>query len=113
MCCILINIIKIIPCPRGHGIYNFARPFLDDHYCIPSLSDQCLGVEKKIFLNNHAFSLYDLYGPVLAQDPCPEDNKIYNIGGPFLGHHYCILSLSDLCPRIEKKNFKVLDQFCI
>ena len=36
------------PLPRGHENYNFGRPFLGHHYYIISLSDQCLGVEKKI-----------------------------------------------------------------
>mgnify|MGYP003683667425 FL=1 len=38
-----------IPCPRGHEIYNFGRPFLVQHYYIFGLSDLCLRVEKKIF----------------------------------------------------------------
>ena len=33
----------------GHERYNFGRPFLVHHYYIHSLSDLCLGVEKKIF----------------------------------------------------------------
>ena len=37
------------PCPGGHEIYNFGRPFLCHHYYILSLFDQCLGVEKTIF----------------------------------------------------------------
>ena len=37
------------PCPGGHEIYNFVRPFLVHHYYILSLFDLCLGVEKKIF----------------------------------------------------------------
>ena len=37
------------PCPGVHEIYNFGRPFLGHHYYILSLSDQCLGVEKKVF----------------------------------------------------------------
>ena len=39
------------PCPVGHKSYNFGRPFLGHHYytCILSLSDLCLGEEKKIF----------------------------------------------------------------
>ena len=37
------------PCPRGHEIYNFGRPFLGHHYYILGLSDLCLGIEKKIF----------------------------------------------------------------
>ena len=34
---------------KGHEIYNFGRPFLGHHNYILSLSDLCLGVEKKIF----------------------------------------------------------------
>ena len=37
------------PCPRGHEIYNFGRIFLGHDNYILGLSDQCLGVEKKIF----------------------------------------------------------------
>ena len=37
------------PCPVGHEIYNFSRPFLGHHYNILSLSDLCLGVKKNIF----------------------------------------------------------------
>ena len=36
------------------------------------------------------------------KNPCPGGNQIYNIGGPFLGHHYDTLSLSDLCLGLEK-----------
>ena len=32
--------------------------------------------------------------------------EIYNFGSPFLGHHYFILSLSDLCLGEGKKIFK-------
>ena len=35
-------------CPGGHEINNFGRLFLGYHYYIHSLSDLCLGVEKKI-----------------------------------------------------------------
>ena len=37
------------PCPRGHEIYNFGRPFFGHHYYILSLSEQIPEVEKKIF----------------------------------------------------------------
>ena len=37
------------PCHGGHEIYNFGRPFLCYQNYILSLSDLCLGVEKKIF----------------------------------------------------------------
>ena len=36
------------PYPRGHDIYNFGTPFL---YYLISLSDLCLGVEKKKNIN--------------------------------------------------------------
>ena len=36
------------PCPRGHESYNFGWPFLGHHDYILSLSDICMGVEKKI-----------------------------------------------------------------
>ena len=37
--------------------------------------------------------------------------EIYNFGTPFLGHHYYILGLSDLCLGIEKKIVKEIMQF--
>ena len=44
------------PCPGGHNIYNFCRPFHGHHYYILyivlSLSDLCSGVEKKVFYRN-------------------------------------------------------------
>ena len=32
-------------------------------------------------------------------------HEIYNFGRPFLVYHYYILSLSDLYPGVEKRNF--------
>ena len=37
------------PCPVGHGIYNFGRPFFGYHYFMLSFSYLCQGEEKKIF----------------------------------------------------------------
>ena len=37
------------PCPGGHEIYNFGRPFLGYHHLVLSLSEVCLGVEEQIF----------------------------------------------------------------
>ena len=34
------------PCPGGHDIYNFGRPFLSQIDYILSLSEQCLGVRQ-------------------------------------------------------------------
>ena len=46
------------PCPGVHEIYNFGRPFLGHHYDILSLSDQCLGVEKKVFKEIMHYTFY-------------------------------------------------------
>ena len=37
--------------------------------------------------------------------------EIYNFGRSFLGHHYYILGLSDLCLEVEKKIFKEIMHF--
>ena len=42
---------------------------------------------------------------------CPGGHEICNIGRPFLGHHYFILILSDLCLRVEKKFSKEIMHF--
>ena len=36
------------------------------------------------------------------KNPCPRGHEIYNCGRAFLGHHYYILGLSDLCLGVEK-----------
>ena len=72
-----------------------------------------LGSKEEDFLNNNAFSLYDLYGHTLAQDPCPDGHEIYNLVRPLLGHHYYILSLSDLCMGGKKKIFKRHNAFSL
>ena len=41
----------------------------------------------------------------------PEDHEINNFDRNFLGHHYHILGLSDLCLGVEKKIFKEMHQF--
>ena len=46
------------PCPGGHEIYKFGRPFLGHHYYILVFSDQCLEVEKKIFKKYSNFTLF-------------------------------------------------------
>ena len=39
------------------------------------------------------------------KNPCPGGHEIYNLGRPFLGHHYYKLILSETCPRVQKKIF--------
>ena len=55
------------PRPEGLQINNFGTPSHDRHNYNLSLADLCLGVEKKIFNGNNAFTVYDLYGHALAQ----------------------------------------------
>ena len=44
------------PCPGGHEIYNFGRPFLGHYYYTLSLYGLCPRVEKKIFFSEiHQF----------------------------------------------------------
>ena len=47
----------------------------------------------------------------LHKNPCQGGQEIYNFGGPFRGHHNCILSLSNLCLGVEKNIFKEIMHF--
>ena len=50
---------------------------------------------------------YITYGHAIAQEPLlPDGHESYNFRGPFLGHHYFIISLSDLFLEVKKKFFK-------
>ena len=40
------------------------------------------------------------------KDPWSEGHEIYSFGRPFLGHHYYIHSLPDLCPGVDKTILK-------
>ena len=63
------------------------------------------GSREDDFYRKNSFPLYDLYRHALAQELCPGGHEIYNFGRPFLGHHYYILSLSDLYLGVEKNVF--------
>ena len=89
--------------PVGHEIYNFGRPCLGHHYCILTLSDLCMGVVKKIFKEVMHVNYMTYMVTPYHKNPCPGGHESYNFGRPFLGHHYYILSLSDICMRVEKK----------
>ena len=43
--------------------------------------------------------------------PAQGGHESYNFGRPFLGHHYYVHSLSDLCLGVEEKIFKERMQF--
>ena len=66
---------------------------------------------KEEDLKKNAFSPYDLYVHTLAQEPLVWGHEIHNFGRPFLGYHYYILSLSDLCLGVEKKVYKQIMYF--
>ena len=55
---------KPSPCPGGHEIYNFGRPFFN-HYLILSLLDLCQGVEKKILKEIQHVQFYNFYLKIL------------------------------------------------
>ena len=90
------------PCPGGHEIYNFGRPFLGHHYSILSLSNICLGVEQKIFEEIINFHYMTHMATPQHKNPCPGGHEIYNFGRPFLRHDYYIFSLFDLCLGVKK-----------
>ena len=46
-----------------------------------------------------------------TKPPAPGVMKFTIFGRPFLGHHYYILGLSDLCLGVEKKIFKEIMHF--
>ena len=82
------------PCPGGHEIYNFGRPFLGHHYYILNLSDIYIGGKKKIM---HFHNMTCMATPQ-RKNPCPGVHEIYNLGRPFFDHHYYALIFSETCP---------------
>ena len=71
----------------------------------------CLGVEKKIFKEIMLFHLMTYMATPEHKNSCARGHEIYNFGRPFLGHHYYIFGLSDLCLRVKKKIFKEIMHF--
>ena len=60
------------PCPRGHEIYNFSRPFIGHHnYIVTYFVCSIPGRREEDFKRNNAFSLNDLYGHTPAQEALP------------------------------------------
>ena len=71
------------PCPEGHEINNFGRPFLGHHQFIFSLSDLFPGNIFSDIKKNDVFSLYDIYKHALPQESLSPGYEIYNFGKPF------------------------------
>ena len=64
-------------------------------------------IREEDFKRNNAFTLYDLYGHAIAHG----GHEIYNSGRPFLGHHYFIISLTELCLGVENKILREIMHF--
>ena len=69
-------------CPRG---------------CKPLWTGPRCDGKKILFYNNMTYMVSPQH-----KDPCPGGHKIYKFCRPFNSHHYYALSLSKLCPRVEK-----------
>ena len=67
------------PCPGGHEIYNFGRPFLGHYYFTLSLYEPCPGLENKIFNEIHQFTLFTPKIPPLGM----EGDEICNFLSPY------------------------------
>ena len=94
-------------CPRDNKINNFGRPFLGHHYSTFSLSDLCLGVEKKIFKESVHFHYMTIMTTSWYKIPYPGGHIIYNLSRPFNGYHYyALLNLSESWQRVEEEIFK-------
>ena len=70
-------------CPGDNKINNFGRPFLGHHYSTLSLSDLCLGVEKKIFKESVHFHYMTIITTLSYKIPNPAPQEIYNFSRPF------------------------------
>ena len=69
------------------------------------------GSREEDFKRNNAFSRYGLYGHTLLQKTLNQGHEIYNFGRLFIGLHYYILSLYDLCLGVKMKIFKEIMHF--
>ena len=90
------------PCPGGHENYNFGWPFLGHYYYALSLSESCPKVEKKIFKQNNALSLFVFYGHAPAQESLPQGQSVDSSLVIITIHLVCL----NHAPRVEKKIFK-------
>ena len=94
------------PCSGGQEIYNLGRPLLGYHYYTLSLSDLCMGVEKKIFKEIMHFHYMNFMASPCTRSPDPGGHEIYNLGRPFLRiylHLVCLNHALELRSRFLKK----------
>ena len=117
MCCILIEQ-KIVHI-HYNGLYRHALTSVPGVMKVTILVDPSLVIiikylvcliyaweYRRRFLRNNAFSLYDLYGHALYQNPSLGGHESYIFGRTFLGHHCYIFGLFDLCLGVERRFLK-------
>ena len=92
------------PYPWVHEIANFDGPFFCHHQYILSLSDLCLGVEKKILKE-----IVPFHFP--AQERLPQGQKNLHFVRPSLCHHYNTLCLSESFLIVNEKILKEIMHF--
>ena len=129
MCCILIHIIRIIhnfnppplaprppppqhkkPFPRSHEISNRVVTSL----VIVTVPPVCLiyaWEQRKIKKKMMHFRYMIYMATPQHKSPCPGGHEIYNFVRTFLGYHYYILSLSDLCLGVKNDAFSLYDLY--
>ena len=97
------QVITLDTCPNGQvGKKVYVEPWLYSQFV------WSMPKSRENFQRNNIFSLYDLYGHTIVQEPLPQGwgQEIYNFGRPFLSHHIYAISLSESCPRVYKKIIK-------
>ena len=98
------------PCPRGHEIYNFGRPFLGHHYYILGLSDLCLGVETKIFKEIMYFHYITIWPRPCTRTPAPGVMKFTILVDP----SFVIITIHLVCmdhAPVQRRIFYEIHQF--
>ena len=79
--------------PEGLETNYFGRPFLGHYYYTLSLSDLCLGVEKKILIVIMHFRHKKLRLTWSSPSKRTPEPRVMYFGRPFLGHHHYYIFL--------------------
>ena len=102
MVCILMHVIKIIQ--NSHNLPPFVPPPSHALTQVPqpcSMSDLCLGVGRRFWKKSCIFTVWLLCPRPSTRTPAPEVMKSTIWVDPSL----VIITISDLCLRVEKKIF--------
>ena len=83
----LYDLYSLAPAPESRPwwslIYNFGNPFLGHHYYTLSLTEPCLGIEKKIFFRKYIdFTLLTPKLPPLKLRGRRRGHEMYNFLSP-------------------------------